>query len=216
MLNKAVGGASPHLAWDLCYRSRRAARLPSSSVASRPEELLRQSLILQQAQQQDPVNVSLAPPRLRRAYWAFLRNPLVRLHLYANRWSQSSTAIFPKAGTPSLDLDAPVVGVPITGMLMLFAAWSGARLPRLMVDLCSHERRKTLIPSGTLTSRALPQQWTTMLVPVSVQAYSSDRTLDGIPDMGGNVSEWTSTPEQVDQTGTLSSEMDWIKGVTTR
>ncbi len=171
----------------------------ASVVANLPHSQLAQVSQLVESQQEKEgtsdrlyFNVS-ACEITRRHYKWFLRDPLVHLKLYADKTEPQGWDYHPHDWQRQLTHpDLPVTGVDWWSA-RAFARWIGGRLPSAVEWSVIYLRHQLTYPWGNKYDPALAVTGDRKdALPLHCGDMENDR-IDGVKDLGGNVSEWTSS-----------------------
>lgn len=128
-------------------------------------------------------------------YADFLSDPFVKIGLYAEENQPATHSYVPTNWeTQKQQPDLPVVSVDWWSAYA-FAAWAGGRLPSAeeWASIASNQGRR-LYPWGNIFEQSFAITAEQSLTgPIAVPASKKDSTETGVFDLGGNVSEWTSS-----------------------
>lgn len=145
----------------------------------------------------------------RKHYQLFLRDPLVKLGLFANESEPDNTSYVPAQWKRQLlNPELPVVGINWWSA-DAFARWVGGRLPSVEEwRVISSGRNLYSYPWGDKydSHYAMNAQLADASV-VACGTFEHDTSTDGVHDMGANVSEWTRS-----LTADTRGYLMWVKG----
>ncbi len=132
-------------------------------------------------------------------YQRFLNDWLARIHWYAHPLEPAGKDYLPKFWTDSTfnQPDQPVVGVDWWDAYA-YANWAGKRLPtREEWEIAARTGQTDYYPWGNefVDSISVTQE-IGFKHPKPVKQFSMDQTPSRLYDMGGNVSEWTVSPDE--------------------
>ena len=180
----------------------RGARLPALLANLPPDKIapLGRLFAVDTGKQEDEVLFVMKSEVTREQYNRFLRDPLVRLGLYADKNQPEGHDYRPEDWHRQMRHPQRPASNIDWWSAYAFASWAGGRLPSAdeWITVAS-SRGRSIYPWGNefIADNVLSREAQVTSAQVGA-SRGNDVTADGILDMGGNVSEWTQSVDVAD------------------